>query len=184
MITTPRVARFLRTLPGDDAAAILDAVRDVAAAPLDSGPRCKKLAPGLFEARLTFPHRRQMRVMFGYRDRIPVLLTALEKRDAKRHQLEIDHARAALSSDDIPQGELRMAKNETPPLFDVHGWIYSGTRQHRIRHATRRKIVVETDAGPVELSRSRLEQTGADVVDGVQYRATRYGLPTDMEIAS
>lgn len=179
MIVTARAARWLQSLPDADAAALLDAVVDVAAAPLDSGPRCKKLAPGLYEARLTLHHHRAYRCMFGFRAGVPVLLSACLKKSHADHQCEINHARAALSSDDIPQGEPLMAKN-APPLFSsTAGWIYSGTRQYRIVHHTRRKIVVQTDTGPVELNRARLERDGQDVVNGIAYRTTKYVLPSE-----
>lgn len=184
MITTVRVAKFLQRLPESDAAAILDTLAQVTADPAIDSPRCKRLAPNLYEARLTLHHRRQFRVMFGYRAGVPVVLSALEKRDAKRHQLEIDHARAALSSGE-PQGAPLMAKNQ-PPLFSiVNGWIYAGNRQYRIVHHTRRKIVIQTDTGPVELNRARLERDGQDIVAGIAYRTTKYWLPSEaQELAS
>lgn len=94
MIVTPRVARWLQSLPDPDAAAIIDMVSQVAADPGRPSPRVKRLASNLYEARHTLPHRRQARVMFGYRDGEPVLLTALMKKDTGRHTRAI--MRAAL----------------------------------------------------------------------------------------
>jgi hypothetical protein len=98
VITTPRVARWLQSLPDDGSAAIVDTVANVAADPDVPNPRCKRLASNLWEARLTLAYRRQARVMFGYRDGEPVMLTGLVKRDAKRHTLEIFRARRALEA--------------------------------------------------------------------------------------
>lgn len=77
-----------------------------------------------------------------------------------------------------------MAKN-APPLFSiVAGWVYSGNRQFRIVHATRKKIIVQLDDGPVTLSRSKLERDGFDHVGGTTYRTSRYALPHELgEIA-
>jgi hypothetical protein len=98
MITTARVARFLQSLPDDDATAILDTVSQVAADPAALSPRCRRLASNLYEARHTLPHRRQARVMFGFRDGEPVLLTAFLKKDTKRHTAAIMHAASEMSS--------------------------------------------------------------------------------------
>jgi hypothetical protein len=98
MITTARVAKWLQSLPDDESAAIVDTVASVAAAPDAPTPRCKRLASNLWEARLTLAHRRQARVMFGYRKGEPVMLTGLIKRDTKRHTAEIFRARRALEA--------------------------------------------------------------------------------------
>lgn len=92
MIVTARVARWLRSLPDDEATAILDTVSAVSADPDTPSPRCRRLASNLYEARHTLPHRRQARVMFGYRDGSPVLLTALMKKDTARHTRAIRRA--------------------------------------------------------------------------------------------
>lgn len=98
MITTSRVARFLQALPASEATAIIDTVSQVAADPDASSPRCRRLASNLYESRHPLPHRRQARVMFGYRNGEPVLLTALVKKDTKRHTAAIRHAASEMHS--------------------------------------------------------------------------------------
>ena len=181
MIVTSRCAKWLQHLPESDAAALIDAVVEVAAAPLDSRPRCKKLAPNLYEARLTLHHRRAYRCMFGFRpDGAPVLLSACLKTSGAVHQREIEHARHELTSAEPREG---VAMSRERPIFTPEsGWLYSSDgRQLRIVHMTRRKVVIDTDRGRVELRRAHLEQDGQDVVDGVAYRVSRYALPIDLE---
>ncbi len=178
MIVTARVSRFLRSLPDDDAARILDTVRDVATDPDTHGGRCKKLGAGLWEARITLHHRRAYRVMFGYRVGVPVLLSAVLKKSGTDHQHAIDEARQAAHHP--PRQKNAMVRE--PHRFTVTSWVYDSTgRQLRIAHHTRRKVVVATDAGPVELRRSRLERDGIDYAGGVAFRTTKYWLPSEAE---
>lgn len=110
--------------------------------------------------------------MFGFNAGVPVLLSGCMKTSEVVHQKAIVEARQTLTADAPLQG-VAMAKNA--PIFTVSGWLYrEDGRQLEIVHHTRRRVVVATDHGPVELRRARLERDGYDIADGCVYSTTRY----------
>jgi hypothetical protein len=67
-----------------------------------------------------------------------------------------------------------LKKSPTTAPYDTFGtWMYTDAGdQVRVVARTRRRVIVATSTGLVELRRSRLERDGIDHVDGVAYRVS------------